>query len=207
MTSSDLRDFSLLVEYWRLKEEQLTRIHARDQTLYLTLVSFGVAGYTILQHANLVTISLMMPLFTFILGWSYLSGDRKVSEIRDYCRDILAVRISPTESDEVFSWETAHRTSGSLIWSKAFQLAVDLLTFVGTAMIALSYFVVNEGFGSWRSVAIVLCVLLQATLLIEFVSHFREELRKPTTGKGTRPVPSTAKRPSASISGVPPAAN
>src|SRR5215217_3250792 len=75
-----------LIEYQKLKDEQIARIGFRDNLIYATLVAIGaILSFAITNPANYQAL-LILPLATFVLGWIYLSNDRKISDIGRYIR-------------------------------------------------------------------------------------------------------------------------
>lgn len=129
-----------LFEYHSLKNEQAQRIGFRDHLLYAMLVAFGgVSGYA-LGHADHHTILLILPWLCFILGWTYVVNDEKISALGRYLRLDLSQRIStltqvPVET--LLGWETGHRIDSHRRSRKIYQLLVDEIAFVGSGLLAL----------------------------------------------------------------------
>jgi hypothetical protein len=75
-----------------------------------------------------------------VLGWTYLVNDEKVSAIGRYIRTRLGPRLADLVGAEqpVFEWEVRHRTDRRRRSRKAFQLAVDLITFCLPGAVAIS---------------------------------------------------------------------
>ncbi|MFI8157698.1 hypothetical protein ACIF6I_00600 [Streptomyces microflavus] len=120
----------LLAEYDRLKEEQKTRIGFRDNLLYVTLavmvtVLIGAA------QTDRAAVLLALPAATFILGWTYLVNDQKISAIGSYVRTDLGPRLGGLagQRENPFVWETAHRRDAHRKQRKIIQCTVDLSAF------------------------------------------------------------------------------
>ena len=75
-----------LLEYEKLKEEQLKRIEFRDQMIYITLGIFGsILSFALSNKTNLYAL-LVIPWVCLILGWTYIVNDEKISAIGKYIR-------------------------------------------------------------------------------------------------------------------------
>jgi hypothetical protein len=127
------------LEYQQLKDEQRTRITARDGLIYATLASVaGVLAAGVKTGSPLLL--LVLPPAVLLLGWTYLANDRKVTEIGAYIRTDLATRARVLlPGADPFGWETHHRihTTGSgRRGLKVGQLAVDLIAFCLPAIAA-----------------------------------------------------------------------
>ncbi|MFI6644044.1 hypothetical protein [Streptomyces sp. NPDC050504] len=132
----------LLAEYEQIKQEQRARIGFRDNLIYATLGAMAaVVGSTLARNGHLEMLLLLPPL-SVILGWTYLVNDEKISAIGRYIRDELSPRLKELTADqaEVFGWESAHRRDAYRSSRKRSQLAVDLLTFCGTPLAALTVY-------------------------------------------------------------------
>ena len=129
----------LLEEYKALKSEQLERIKTRDMLLYISLSIFGaIFSYVLFgENSNEKSIVLLaIPTVSFILGWTYVVNDEKISHIGKYIRLELTPKIKKlvetTDHKElsIFNWENYHRDDSKRIWRKRLQVFVDLVTFV-----------------------------------------------------------------------------
>jgi uncharacterized membrane protein YoaK (UPF0700 family) len=130
---TDPTDLALL-EYQQLKEEQRLRITSRDNLVYATLVAVGAVCGAALQ-ATSTTVLLLLPAICVVLGWTYVSNDRKVSEIGRHIRLDLVTRLPA--SAHAFPWESAHRAGSGYTLHKILQTGVTLLTFCGPGIAAL----------------------------------------------------------------------
>jgi len=83
----------------------------RDNLIYATLVAIGaILSFAITNPANYQAL-LILPLATFVLGWIYLSNDRKISEIGRYIRVVLAQRLGKLNNSQqhLFEWELVYK--------------------------------------------------------------------------------------------------
>jgi hypothetical protein len=118
-----------LAEYRQIKGEQVARIGFRDNLMYVTLVA--IAGtLTISAHGR--GYLLLVPAVTFVLGWTYLVNDHMITAIGRYVREHPAL--------PGLRWETDHPADKRRAVRKTIQLAVDLGTFCGSGLAALTAF-------------------------------------------------------------------
>jgi hypothetical protein len=137
---TDVSDIHL-AEYKSLKDEQRDRIRARDNLSYVTLTVFAaVAFFAFGQTTTHYPTLLLLPAACFILGWTHLANDHKVTEIGHYLRDHLAPALADTTP--VLAWETTHRNGVRRRYRKNIQAGVDLLTFCGTSSVAVAAYLV-----------------------------------------------------------------
>jgi|SRR5579875_1999306 len=119
-----------LIEYQQIKAEQAARIGFRDNLLYVTVVA--IAGVLTVAHSTHGRgYLLLVPAVTWILGWTYLRNDQMISAIGRY------VHSHPTLA---MGWETEHPADRRRQSRQIIQLAVDLTTFCGSALVALTAF-------------------------------------------------------------------
>ncbi|MEZ5672988.1 MAG: hypothetical protein R3E08_11670 [Thiotrichaceae bacterium] len=135
-----------LIEYNNLKNEQIQRIGFRDNLLYAMLVAFGGVCSYVLSNDNYLNVLLILPSLCFILGWTYMVNDEKISAIGKYLRSDMRQKMSqlthaPVET--LLSWEVVHRSDAKRKSRKRLQFAVDLLSFVGTGCLAIMIFAVK----------------------------------------------------------------
>lgn len=131
-------------EYRVLKQEQRSRIGFRDNLLYMTLgVVGGLSAYA-LSAPNHHHALLLLPWACFILGWTYLMNDRKISDIGRYIRGELSEEIGKivgVPKETLFRWEYAHRREEEgRFRRKLFQLVVDLTAFCLSSAVGLLTF-------------------------------------------------------------------
>lgn len=144
-----------LEEYRQLKTEQRERIQGRNQLLYVTFVATAASAAFAFTGQRYMAL-LCIPVVCIVLGWLYISNDRKVSLIREYIRCELTEALSTTEA--IFGWESFHRLNNHR--SKAFWLIIDLLVFPGLGLAAIITWLVTDS------------ALLSPAILIAIVELF-----------------------------------
>lgn len=160
-----------------LKAEQNLRIAMRDHLLYANLGVVGAVCYFAFSEHGSVRSLLVIPWACFILGWTYLCNDEKVSNIREYIRTELTKQLSVPHSEipapPVFGWEKSHRAGEHRMRFKITQLAVDITTFVLSGFAALcAYFVSIQQWFWWHYVAFGIAFAIMLVLSAEFIGHF-----------------------------------
>lgn len=135
----------LLCEYERIKDEQKSRIGFRDNLIYATLVSAAAVIAAILPQQGRTSMLLLLPPVSFVLGWTYLVNDEKISAIGRYIRNQLAPQLMALRGDAtpIFQWEIVHRNDPRRVSRKFLQLLVNLTTFVIPSAVALVIYWVN----------------------------------------------------------------
>lgn len=129
-----------LLEYEKLKDEQIQRIGFRDNLLYVTLGLFGVIlPFSLAKPANYVGL-LVIPFVCIVLGWTYLINDEKISSISRYIHLEFAEELNRCCSKPVLRWEIAHRSDKRRLRRKIEQLIVDQMTFVLSGILAVVAF-------------------------------------------------------------------
>jgi hypothetical protein len=120
-TADDKADARM--EFTALKGEQGGRINWRDGQPYLT---FLVYGWLLATRRPL-----LVPVASLVLGWSYLRNDLQISMIGRYLREHPLLNVG---------WESDHQADVHRMQRKAVQLGVDLVTFPGTGLGALTWY-------------------------------------------------------------------
>jgi hypothetical protein len=148
-----------LFEYNSLKNEQTQRIGFRDNLLYAMFVAFGGVGSYVLSNDNNLNILLILPWLCFILGWTYVVNDEKISAIGRYLRLELSPKLShltDISAGTLLNWENSHRQDRYRTSRKITQLIVDLLSFIGTGSLAIGMFIVKMHceFSLWTQIVI-----------------------------------------------------
>lgn len=132
-----------LREYDKIKTEQTRRIGFRDNLLYVTLSLYGgIFSYAITDQSHYYAF-LTLPWVCFVLGWTYLVNDEKISAIGRYIRETLKAEIYAQKlvpKENLFGWEVAHRNDKLRKSRKYFQLLVDEVTFCVSGLLALWVF-------------------------------------------------------------------
>ena len=106
---------------------------------------------------------------SFVLCWLYLANDRKISEIGTYISEDLSEKLSNLMGkEEVFYWESKHKTYSGRKIRKMIQYVVDLLVFAfpalgGMIMVSTQ---VNSGY------VVFLDTLFFVGIIILFVVHY-----------------------------------
>lgn len=144
--TQDEKDF-LLKEYEVLKDEQKSRLNFRDQMIYITLGITGTVFSFTLEYVNYQSVLLILPFVSFILGWTYLVNDNKISEIGTYIQTQLIPQMTNTTSHA--SWECYHKQTALRGLKKGTQLFVDLMLFCISPMLSILLYFINTGHCSW----------------------------------------------------------
>lgn len=164
MSNPNRMDAALL-EYEKLKEEQIARIDLRDNLIYASMAATGGAlGFGLSQDgADLVFF--VLPIVNFSLGWTYLSNDLKITTIGRYLRRAT----DQFAGTGTFGWEAHHVELAGRRRRKVYQLIVDLAVFPAAGLLGLAYGFGNAEFG--RLVALLGAVggILCLALAYEFI--------------------------------------
>lgn len=163
-----------LLEYEKIKEEQVHRIGFRDNMIYLLLVTVGAIFSFALSKSNNIFALLLIPWISFILGWTYIINNEKISAIRNYFNTKLEKKISKllkTKLDCVLlEWEVEHRIDKRWDQRKAIQFIIDITTFCGSGLVAvLTYW---QSVPSKHTELIVLVVIELSVLFILGIQIF-----------------------------------
>lgn len=154
-----------LAEYDQLKKEQQARIVHRDSLIYATLAVIAAVVAAAFKASTPYAL-LALPPATFVLGWTYLANDRKVSAIGYYVRTSLAVDAAAAASPTLaaFGWETHHVDDRRRTATKVTWMMVDLLVFYVPALAAV-IFVFSASADPWWALAAGTADLLLANAL------------------------------------------
>jgi hypothetical protein len=163
----------LLAEYEQIKEEQRGRIGFRDNLLYVTLASTAAVVLAALQDPGRPALLLLLPPVTFVLGWTYLVNDQKISAIGSYIRTELAPRLAALTPERlpVFGWEIAHRSDHRRVSRKVIQLAVDLVLFCASALVAIGIYWSHGYQDGLLSAVSLLEIIVTAVLAIQILLY------------------------------------
>ena len=192
--------YVLMLEFSKLKDEQVSRIGFRDNMIHVHLTLVGATLGFGLTQKNMDMV-LIVPWICFILGWTYLANDEKISAIARYIREKLGPRIRALISSpggSVFRWEWFHREverrySRKIRWElahrmvegrysrKIWQFIVDLTAFVLSGFAAIVVYVLYHLFrtgserSGWPIALIALLIVIQSAMLIalgiQFYAH------------------------------------
>ena len=123
----------ILKEYNNLKVEQLARIKIRDTLIYISLSIFGgIFSFSMFGSEDKSIVLLVLPTVSFVLAWTYVVNDEKISRIGKYIRCRLAPKIKELVEDDpkgIFGWESYHRSDARRSLRKLTQTAVDVVAF------------------------------------------------------------------------------
>jgi hypothetical protein len=82
--TSEIEREIYLAEYKQLKDEQRARIGVRDNLIYATFTALAaVAVFAFGGVSPRYPALLLLPPACIVLGWTYLSNDRKVSDMEN----------------------------------------------------------------------------------------------------------------------------
>jgi hypothetical protein len=130
-----------LLEYEKLKDEQSRRIHFRDNLRYVALVAAALVGSYASSKPEHTQAWLLIPMLSSILGWTYIMNMVQVEKISLYTKKRLRPALG---SRRIFGWEEFRSTGPSYCVRKAFQIAIDWLTFVVPAALGLTFFAFSD---------------------------------------------------------------
>lgn len=155
-----------LKEYEKLKDEQVARISLRDNLIFATLIAFGGLLSFSLSDPRYAYALLALPLVTFVIGLTYISNDRKISDIGLYLRTTLVERMQERLGATRFpmlEWEQSFRKGRRRTERKLIQLLVNQALFVGTGVAALAAYA--RAAPAW-SLTTLLIALVEAVCLL-----------------------------------------
>ena len=163
-----------LLEYEKLKDEQVHRIAFRDNMIFVLLGSVGAVASFALSDAQNIYALLVIPWICIVLGWTYIVNDRAISAIGLYLREslsgkiknLLAANSSPTE---LLGWEGAHRGDVRRRQRKTIQLWLDLLTFCASGLVAILWLWLALPRLSWF---VVILMMVESLLLLALAHQF-----------------------------------
>lgn len=164
-TTSEL----LTLEYEHLKEEQRLRISTRDNLVYTTLGALALVIAGAIETRSPIML-LLLPPVCLVLGWTYLTNDDRITAIGLHIQKTITpelVRLGDL-STEVFSWEPHHRLDRRRRSRKTLQLAIDLVLYCLTAIVALIITWIHTP----HSTGLALLVLLETGITSILAFHF-----------------------------------
>ncbi len=164
MASQDRKDV-LLLEYEKLKEEQITRIDIRDNLIYASIAAAGGAmGFGLTQQGGEL-LFYVLPIVSFSLGWTYLSNDLKITTIGRY----LARAAGELYEPGTFGWEMHHVGFKGRRRRKLYQLAVDIIVFPAAGIFSLAYALTTTEVGRFEWILTGIGFVLSLGLVYEFI--------------------------------------
>jgi len=159
-----------LEEYRKLKDEQISRIGFRDNLIYATLTIFGAIISFIAVNPMSYLPLLIIPWVCFILGWTYLINDDKISAIGIYISTVLSQKIKgSTEFNDIFEWEKFHISTEGRKRKKFLQLIIDISTFClpGTVSI-VAFDILSKNDVKYIYILMILEIIFMTYIFIEF---------------------------------------
>lgn len=131
-----------LLEFDKLKEEQISRIKFRDGLFYFTMLIIGGALTLALadQEARSADILLALPFAIFIAGIAHVAADRRIDDIGIYIRDYLAPSVASelmVEKKSVFAWEAKFHMAPLQITRDLFRFVANVMLYVGSGFGAI----------------------------------------------------------------------
>lgn len=169
-------------EYSKLKDEQRNRIGFRDNLIYATLIAIGgILSYATADPSN-YNAFLVLPILSFVLGWTYLLNDEKITSIGQYVQKNLSVYINnlfDANDATVFSWENVHREERSRIVRKLLQLLANELLFCASGLSSvLFFFYLSTTVSSTMRVIGIVEIIMSIIIGIEIIMY--SDIRKST---------------------------
>jgi hypothetical protein len=134
-----------LLEFEKLKDEQIGRLTYRDTLFYFTMTIIGGALAIACSDKDKQAseILLALPFAVFIGGVAHITCDRRIDDIGTYVHDRLSVAVANKVGllpSQVFTWEEYFR-SAPLHWCrKILQLFSNLILYSGSGMAILLYY-------------------------------------------------------------------
>ncbi len=197
--------YVLMLEFAKLKDEQLSRIGFRDTMIHVHLGLVGAAGAFGLIYPQYMDLILIIPWICFVLGWTYIANDEKISAIGRYIREELEPRVRASISSpggSVFCWEWYHRRVEARYSRKIWQFITDLTAFVLSGFAAIVVYLLYHWTGSerpgwrWPIALVALQIVIQSAMLIalgiQFYFHadfeVGDEASTRNGGLGVRPI-------------------
>ena len=155
-----------LQEYSKLKEEQVHRIGFRDNLLYVNLLlCSGILSFGLAAPTNYYAL-LLIPWVCFILGWSYIMNDVKITEIGAYIKGDFINHVQEyanLEGFSIFGWETTYRAEKHRTIRKLIQIISKLAAFVLAGAAALvGFWHLHPNTGS----LVLVLIMIEAGLLL-----------------------------------------
>jgi len=191
-----------LVEFEKLKDEQINRIRFRDGLFYFTMATIGGALTLACSEHNHYTpeVLLAVPFALFIAGVAQISCERRVDDIGIYIRDVLSIAVAEDERlgcSGVFEWEQYLRVAPLSLIRKLLRIVANTLLYVGSGYFLLLFYSVLKplpaaaqkavpGVLSWEGLAFWTDAYLLALLLALIILFSAVKWKRPSKGKHSR---------------------
>ena len=139
-----------LLEFEKLKDEQIGRLTYRDTLFYFTMTIIGGALAIACSDKDkqAAEILLVLPFAVFIAGVAHITCDRRIEDIGIYIRDELAfsvARKSNCDPTTVFAWEQFFRRARFHHSRKWLQFVANEMLYAISGVAALFYFLLRKG--------------------------------------------------------------
>ncbi len=127
-----------LAEYEQLKAEQRDRITGRDRLFWFVFLAVGVIGYQALSTDDPHRL-LAIPAVVTVVGWLYITADRKITALRRYfhslARELAIETGSAPDEPPLLAWEQPSKSRSAL--QRGFQLWVLLSLYAAPGIVAV----------------------------------------------------------------------
>lgn len=136
-----------LLEFDKLKDEQIGRLAYRDNLFYLSMGIIGAIVATYFAYAGARMVLLWLPWAMFIVGVAHLTCERRIQDIGLYIRKHLAPNLAAQtgrKADDFFAWETFFRKSRWHPWRKRLHLFSSVLLYVFSGVAAVTFYVLSH---------------------------------------------------------------
>lgn len=136
-----------LLEFEKLKDEQIGRLTYRDTLFYFTMTIIGGALAIACSDKDLhaFEILLVVPYCIFIAGVAHITCDRRIEDIGIYIRDELRPAIAESSDPEkVFAWERFFRHASFQAGRKMLQFVANEMLYALSGGAALFYFLLRK---------------------------------------------------------------
>lgn len=164
-----------LTEYEHLKLEQIHRMGVRDNLVYIMLTVFGAVVSFSLTKPEYYHALLILPWTSLVLGWLYLTNDKKITDIKKYINAVLIKDIESSighDTDGIFKWESYFSNSKSRWVRKYFQLFINLVIFCLSSISGLILYTIKaQLISSSTSIIIFFGALVTISLFAWFVYY------------------------------------
>lgn len=147
-----------LLEFEKLKDEQIGRLTYRDTLFYFTMTIIGGALAIACSERDkqAAEILLIVPYTVFIAGVAHITCDRRIEDIGIYIRDELAAvvaRKSNADPSTIFAWEQFFRRAQFHTWRKFLQFIANEMLYAVSGGAALFFYLLRKGQASGNNAA------------------------------------------------------
>ncbi|MGA7713647.1 MAG: hypothetical protein WCA81_17240 [Rhizomicrobium sp.] len=190
-----------LLEFDKLKDEQIGRLAYRDNLFYLTMGIIGGIVATYFAYTKAEVVLLWLPFAMFIVGVAHLTCERRIQDIGLYVRRHLAPRVAAQigrDPSDVFAWEIFFRNEKWHPWRKRLHQFSCYILYVLSGIVAVGIYLAPYGklraLGPFEfALAIVDALLIVGVASLIYVFN-RFSPDSEILGNGTKPRFSVLKR-------------